>query len=112
MLKTRIFQTHLITAGKISETGRPAQEPQQLFPNENLECFNLQRGNNVIIMGSPGCGKTTIGRILASRLGKQVVDVDNDHLEKLWKTSVADKVCFGFFTHFFYYIQFFSFFSW
>lgn len=43
-------------------------------------------------MGSPGSGKTTVGQLLAERLGKHVIDVDNDHLEKIWKMTVAEKV--------------------
>ena len=43
-------------------------------------------------MGSPGCGKTTIGRILAGRLGWPLVDVDNDYLESYWGMTVAEKV--------------------
>ena len=45
-------------------------------------------------MGSPGAGKTTVGRILANRLGRKVVDVDDDVLETVWGMSVADKVRF------------------
>ncbi|XP_013410220.1 threonine synthase-like 1 isoform X2 [Lingula anatina] len=43
-------------------------------------------------MGSPGSGKTTVGRLLGDRLGKRVIDVDNDHLESYWNMSVADKL--------------------
>ena len=43
-------------------------------------------------MGSPGAGKTTVGRILGERLGLPVVDVDDHHLESYWGMSVADKV--------------------
>lgn len=43
-------------------------------------------------MGSPGAGKTTVGRILGHHLGRKVVDVDDDVLETVWGMSVADKV--------------------
>ena len=43
-------------------------------------------------MGSPGSGKTTVGRMLGAFLGKTAVDVDNDHLESYWGMSVAEKV--------------------
>ena len=43
-------------------------------------------------MGSPGAGKTTIGRMLGDQLRKEVVDVDDDVLEKVWGMTVADKV--------------------
>lgn len=48
--------------------------------------------DNVILMGSPGCGKTTIGRILGEKLGLPVADIDDNHLEPFWGTSVAKKV--------------------
>ena len=47
---------------------------------------------NVILMGSPGCGKTTAGQAVASRLGISAVDIDDDHLEPYWGTTVARKV--------------------
>lgn len=43
-------------------------------------------------MGSPGAGKTSVGRILGHRLRRKVVDVDDDVLETVWGMSVADKV--------------------
>lgn len=55
-------------------------------------CFCEQKGNNIILMGSPGAGKTTVGRILGHHLGKEVIDVDDDVLEKVWGISVAEKV--------------------
>ncbi|XP_076468745.1 threonine synthase-like 1 [Babylonia areolata] len=47
---------------------------------------------NIILMGSPGCGKTTISRILSHRLGRQCLDMDDHHLEPYWGTSVASKL--------------------
>ena len=52
----------------------------------------LQKGNNVVLMGSPGAGKTSVGRILGHHLGKKVVDVDDDVLERVWGMTVAEKV--------------------
>ena len=48
--------------------------------------------SNVLLMGPPGCGKTTIGRIIAPLLQKNWIDVDDDFLEPRWKMSVADKL--------------------
>lgn len=42
--------------------------------------------------GPPGAGKTTVGRMVAHRLGLPVIDVDEDVLEKTWKMSVAEKL--------------------
>ena len=33
---------------------------------------------NVVLIGMPGCGKTTVGQALARRLGKDFVDVDEE----------------------------------
>ncbi|XP_015776694.1 PREDICTED: threonine synthase-like 1 [Acropora digitifera] len=51
-----------------------------------------KKGNNIILMGNPGAGKTTVGRILGHHLGREVIYVDDDVLEKVWGISVAEKV--------------------
>ena len=43
-------------------------------------------------MGSPGAGKTSVGRMLGGCLGKEVIDVDDDVLENVWGMTVAEKV--------------------
>ena len=48
--------------------------------------------SNVVLLGPPGCGKTSVGVLLGERLGMPIVDIDNDHLEKRWGMSVADKL--------------------
>ena len=45
-----------------------------------------------MLMGLPGSGKTTTGRLIADSLGKPVFDVDDDLLTPFWGMSVADKV--------------------
>ncbi|XP_078595023.1 threonine synthase-like 1 [Branchiostoma floridae x Branchiostoma japonicum] len=51
-----------------------------------------RKGKNIILMGSPGAGKTTVGRILARMLDKPLVDIDNDHLESYWGIPVAEQL--------------------
>ena len=46
----------------------------------------------IILLGLPGCGKTTIGKYLAAELGYKWVDVDDHVLEPVWKCSVASKL--------------------
>ena len=46
----------------------------------------------IILLGLPGCGKTTIGRYLAAELGYKWVDVDDHVLEPVWKCSVSAKL--------------------
>lgn len=47
---------------------------------------------NLLLMGLPGAGKTTVGRMVANRLGLPAVDVDDDVLEPTWKMPVAEKL--------------------
>ena len=37
-----------------------------------------QQMENIILIGMPGCGKSTIGRLLAEKLGKTFVDADEE----------------------------------
>ncbi|BFZ08905.1 hypothetical protein BsWGS_11944 [Bradybaena similaris] len=53
---------------------------------------SLNGKGNIILMGNPGSGKTTTGRIVAQSLGKDLVDIDDHHLEPTWGMSVADKL--------------------
>ncbi|XP_070558569.1 threonine synthase-like 1 isoform X2 [Ptychodera flava] len=50
------------------------------------------KDRNVILMGCPGAGKTTLGRMIAKSLSMPVVDIDDDHLEPSWKTTVGNKL--------------------
>ena len=52
----------------------------------------LHKGDNIILMGSPGAGKTSVGRILGRHLQREVLDIDDDVLEKVWGMTVAEKV--------------------
>lgn len=53
---------------------------------------SLMGDQNILLMGSPGAGKTTVGRIVAHRLGLCAVDIDDDVLEKTWRMPVATKL--------------------
>ncbi|ELW72990.1 threonine synthase-like 1 [Tupaia chinensis] len=53
---------------------------------------SLVGDKNIILMGPPGAGKTTVGRIIGQKLGCCVIDVDNDILEKTWNMSVSEKL--------------------
>ena len=48
--------------------------------------------SNVIIIGCPGAGKSTVGAIAAKTLGMKYIDFDLDILEHAWGTKVGDKV--------------------
>jgi shikimate kinase len=41
----------------------------------------IASSQNIVLIGMPGCGKTTIGKILSSRLNRKFIDVD-EYIEK------------------------------
>lgn len=47
-------------------------------------------------MGSPGSGKTSLGKLIGKKLGMITLDIDDDLLEKHWLMSVAEKVMMSF----------------
>jgi len=47
---------------------------------------------NICLYGPPGSGKSAVSKKLANILNMPVYDVDDDHLEKDWNTSVAQKL--------------------
>lgn len=53
---------------------------------------NCPQERNILLMGPPGAGKTSVGRILSHRLQKPVIDIDDDVLEKTWGMTVAEKL--------------------
>lgn len=44
---------------------------------------------NIVLVGMPGCGKSTVGRILAEKTGRELIDLDQRLVEKVGK-SIPD----------------------
>ena len=53
-----------------------AQIKDDVIPEiHRMLCAKME---NLILIGMPGCGKTTVGRLLAEKLGRQFVDADEE----------------------------------
>lgn len=63
-------------AWRAAERFTDADIPERRVEEVLHGLFAAQR--NVVLIGMPGCGKTTVGQALARRLGKDFVDVDEE----------------------------------
>ena len=62
------------------------------IPESRLEAAHadlLRQVRNVVLIGMPGCGKSTVGRALARRLGKEFLDLDQLVVEEARKSIPA-----------------------
>jgi shikimate dehydrogenase len=71
-----------------------AKEASEWFQNTTISddkvaliyrCIKTQVENTILI-GMPGCGKTTVGKALAEKLGQKFVDADDAIVEKAGMT--------------------------
>lgn len=50
--------------------------------NERILAQLYQQTSNIVLIGMPGCGKTTVGQALAKLTGREAIDVDQLIVEK------------------------------
>lgn len=77
---------HFLRAARLPLSSPPSSKTWMSTRSGPLE------DRNIFLMGPPGAGKTTVGRLVAHRLGLPVIDVDDDVLETTWKMPVAAKL--------------------
>lgn len=59
--------------------------------NQLVEIYNeiLNEKQNIVLIGMPSCGKSTIGKLLSSELNKKYIDTDFE-IEKIINMSISD----------------------
>ena len=72
-------------ASSIYFNGKPAKEG---ITEKVIQLLSAKM-KNIILVGMPSSGKTTIGKALANKLGRKFVDADED-LEKTYNKSIPD----------------------
>ena len=74
----------LKTANGLPMLVAQAKRACEIFTGEDIPDSEIDRitriiagqTTNIVLIGMPGCGKTTVGKILAERLGRELVDTD------------------------------------
>ncbi len=74
-------------AKEAAEWFRQEQLPDSLI--EDVYRKMQKQMENIILIGMPGCGKSSVGQALAEAMGKRFVDADAE-LVKIYETSIPD----------------------
>lgn len=87
----------LKTANGLPMLVAQAKRACEIFTGEEIDNCEIQRitkiierqTENIILVGMPGCGKSTVGRLLAEELGRELVDTD-ELVEKLYGKTIPE----------------------
>lgn len=71
-----------------------AKKAAEIFLDKNIDdgvideiCGSVNlKSQNIILIGMPGCGKSTVGKLVANALGREFFDSDSVFLDKFGKT--------------------------
>ncbi|XP_067863235.1 threonine synthase-like 1 [Heptranchias perlo] len=96
-LMRRFFHRHVSDHSLIPVNKNFALSFLKMFPFSKYAKSNLSTPSslvgekNIVLLGAPGAGKTTVGVFVGQITGLPVIDVD-EVLEKTWHMSVAQKL--------------------
>lgn len=74
-----------------------AKRACEIFTGEEINDFEIQRitkiiagqTTNIVLVGMPGCGKSTVGKLLSETLGRELVDTD-ELVEQTYGKKIPD----------------------
>jgi shikimate kinase len=72
---------------------QPTQQHTLPFPNLHWNGRpRLHQRSNIVLMGPPGSGKSTVAKILSQMMSMEYIDIDDHVLEPAWGSTVASKL--------------------
>jgi len=89
MLVAQAYKSSRFFAGDIEGAGRIDRSAEEAIGRvvRTLE----SKMKNITVIGMPGCGKSLLGKLLAGRTGRELVDLDQAYFEKIGE-SPADTI--------------------
>lgn len=92
-------QRGIVTVGGLSMLVAQAAKAFEHFTGEPFEDGIIEsilakitaRSSNLVLIGMPGCGKSSVGAIVAERLGRDFIDADKE-FEKMHSISPATAI--------------------
>jgi len=74
----------------LTEKLRPKELKHMILPPRIFKLFEQGLGQNVLLCGSPGCGKTTLAKILASPFPSLFINVSDESSVDTIRTKIND----------------------
>lgn len=74
----------------LTEKLRPKKLEHMILPSRISKVFENGLGQNILLSGSPGCGKTTLAKILASPFPHLFINVSDESSVETIRTKITD----------------------